>query len=64
MLTTLDCEGELLLGEMTESGSTRAGELVFVRKELSVACLRSWMGEEERLKVVVHGVSDQNSAIQ
>ena len=64
VLATLDREPELLLHEVAQRGAAPAGDFVLVREDLGIARLRARVGEEERLQIVVDGVSDEDAVLE
>ena len=64
MFATLNRERELLLDEVAERGTTAAHELVLVREALRVACMWARVGEQQRLEVVVHCVSNEHAVFE
>ena len=64
MLPSLYGQAELLLREMSKRRSPTARNLVLVGEYLGIARLWTRVGEEERLQVVVDGVSDEDAVLE
>ena len=64
VLAALDGEPQLLLDEMSQRGPAPTRDFVLVREDLGIASLRSGVRKEERLEVVVDGVSDEYTVFQ
>ena len=60
----MDGQAELLLRQMAKRGPSPTRNLVLVGEYLGIARLRTRVGEEERLQVVVDGVSDEDAVLE
>ena len=60
----MDGQPELLLRQMPKRGPSPTRDLVLVGEYLGIARLWTRVGEEERLQIVVDGVSDEDAVLE